>query len=302
MCAPVATRRYQCRKRPVHLASFDRGARGGFDASDASIPSPHGAKRGFTLIELLVVIAIIAILAAILFPVFAKARENARRISCISNLKQRGLGMMQYTQDYDEVLVANWGGVDGWQASRPAPTERYKWMDSIHPYVKSEQIYNCPSHANYPTGLGPYIYYKRYGTGGLPAEGTNYGSYAINQAYWDAGVPAGTEPTTPTSDWGGDRQRKLAAVQDPARTVVVADSIGTLDFGWPGSNASAHPSITGSPGNRNLAQVLERHLETVGTLYADGHAKAVKLERFTEKSTKSGWMNGMYAPLTIQDD
>ncbi len=265
-------------------------------------PAPDGAKRGFTLIELLVVIAIIAILAAILFPVFAKARENARRISCISNLKQIGLGLMQYTQDYDEVLVANWGGPDGWQASSPS-LNRYKWMDSIHPYVKSEQIYNCPSHANYPAGLGPYIYYQRYGTGGLPPQGTNYGSYGINQAYWDSGTTAASpEPTTPTSDWGGDRQRKLAAVQDPTRTIWVADSIGTLDFGWAGSNASANRPITGSPGSRNLVQVLERHLETVGTLYTDGHAKAVKLERFTEKSTKAGATNGMYAPLTIQDD
>src|SRR5690606_6779733 len=70
------------------------------------ISENSGAKRGFTLIELLVVIAIIAILAAILFPVFARARENARRASCQSNLKQIGLGLMQYTQDYDERLPA----------------------------------------------------------------------------------------------------------------------------------------------------------------------------------------------------
>lgn len=264
-------------------------------------PAPDGAKRGFTLIELLVVIAIIAILAAILFPVFAKARENARRISCISNLKQLGLGLLQYTQDNDEILVANWGGPDGWQASSPSKN-RYKWMDSIFPYVKSEQIYDCPSHANYPTGLGKYIYYRRYGTSGLPPEGTNYGSYGINQSYWDSGIPPGTEPTTPTSDWGGDRQRALAALQDPSKTIWVADSIGTLDFGWGGSDASANPPITGSPGNRNLVQVLERHLETVGTLYTDGHAKATKLERFTVQSTRDGFTKGMYAPLTIQDD
>src|ERR1035437_1858197 len=80
---------------------------------------PGAALRGFTLIELLVVIAIIAILAAILFPVFAKARENARRASCMSQLKQLGLGMMQYTQDSDEAYPAglknnnNWLGI-GW--------------------------------------------------------------------------------------------------------------------------------------------------------------------------------------------
>src|ERR671914_167689 len=90
------------------------------------------SAKGFTLIELLVVIAIIAILAAILFPVFARARENARRASCQSNLKQLGLGIMQYSQDYDERLVHT--GYD--EAS---------WRIRIFPYVKSAQIYFCPS-------------------------------------------------------------------------------------------------------------------------------------------------------------
>src|SRR5215210_107980 len=88
--------------------------------------------RGFTLIELLVVIAIIAILAAILFPVFARARENARRASCQSNLKQLSLGMIQYVQDYDERLVYTTYG----EAS---------WRIRIFPYVKSSQVYFCPS-------------------------------------------------------------------------------------------------------------------------------------------------------------
>lgn len=94
------------------------------------------ARHGFTLIELLVVIAIIAILAAILFPVFAKARENARRTSCLSNMKQIGLGMIQYTQDYDSTFPAvyndNIGG------------KRLIWADAIRPYIKSRQIFACP--------------------------------------------------------------------------------------------------------------------------------------------------------------
>src|SRR3954469_17430376 len=90
--------------------------------------------RGFTLIELLVVIAIIAILAAILFPVFARARENARRAACQSNLKQIGLGIAQYTQDYDERLP----GVGGQNTT-------YSWRSRIDPYIKSTQIFLCPS-------------------------------------------------------------------------------------------------------------------------------------------------------------
>lgn len=95
-------------------------------------------NRGFTLIELLVVIAIIAILAAILFPVFGRARENARRSTCQSNLKQLGLGILQYVQDYDERFpgFAGWGGGGGW-ASTTNPI--------IYPYLKSSQILTCPS-------------------------------------------------------------------------------------------------------------------------------------------------------------
>ena len=138
-------------------------------------------KRGFTLIELLVVIAIIAILAAILFPVFARARENARRASCQSNLKQIGLGLIQYSQDYDETLVAYGYATGGtpFLASNPA-TGNYKWMDAIYPYVKSEQVYNCPS-----MGKGDQNY--RYaGPGGTAVSSVppyQYGSYSINQMY-----------------------------------------------------------------------------------------------------------------------
>src|SRR4051794_17055747 len=87
-------------------------------------------SQGFTLIELLVVIAIIAILAAILFPVFAKARENARRASCSSNLKQIGLGIMQYAQDNDEMMP-----------SRREALQTDSWRTQIFPYVKSTELF-----------------------------------------------------------------------------------------------------------------------------------------------------------------
>jgi len=96
-------------------------------------------RRGFTLIELLVVIAIIAILAAILFPVFARAREKARQTSCLSNLKQMGLGILMYVQDYDEMFPIS----SGWHNEVTAP--RGYWIHAIMPYCKNQQMFECPS-------------------------------------------------------------------------------------------------------------------------------------------------------------
>jgi prepilin-type N-terminal cleavage/methylation domain-containing protein len=103
-------------------------------------------KAAFTLIELLVVIAIIAILAAILFPVFARARENARKITCISNLKQLGTGVLMYAQDYDEYLPNNYAG----------KKDTMLWNDLsgsglLDPYLKNKQVWFCPSD-------GPHVY------------------------------------------------------------------------------------------------------------------------------------------------
>ncbi len=112
-------------------------------------------KRGFTLIELLVVIAIIAILAAILFPVFAKAREKARQTSCLSNLKQLGLGFQMYTQDYDERMPGpapfdpenhGWGYYGHWVPAMFPPMAVED--GGLYPYVKNNQIYLCPSDGN----------------------------------------------------------------------------------------------------------------------------------------------------------
>ena len=107
-------------------------------------------RKGFTLIELLVVIAIIAILAAILFPVFAKAREKARQASCLSNIKQMGVATMQYIQDYDECYPLGYRqGLTGEYLpveKTTATANRWvAWFDTIYPYIKNGQVFVCPS-------------------------------------------------------------------------------------------------------------------------------------------------------------
>src|SRR5665213_1752128 len=104
------------------------------------------SRSDFTLIELLVVIAIIAILAAILFPVFAKVREKARQTSCASNMKQLGLAMLQYSQDYDETLPVGYPLFTGFNG--------VGWGGRIHTYLKSAAVYQCPDDSTSAIGPG----------------------------------------------------------------------------------------------------------------------------------------------------
>ena len=235
-------------------------------------------RSAFTLIELLVIIAIIAILAAILFPVFSRARENARRASCQSNLKQIGLGMLQYAQDYDEQMVRAYYGGD----NESNNSSNYKWMDASFPYVKSEQLFVCPSDSTNPA-------YQLNTT--LPAGNyARYGSYALNQYFA-----------------GGPTFASLSTLQDPARTVWAVDVIRRYSgdpqhyrLGFDNGGSAPNP-ISGSPRvgfERWGGRAIERHLETINVLYTDGHVKAVRLDALNVISPTSN----QYRFFTTADD
>jgi prepilin-type N-terminal cleavage/methylation domain-containing protein/prepilin-type processing-associated H-X9-DG protein len=210
-------------------------------------------KRGFTLIELLVVIAIIAILASILFPVFGRARENARRSACQSNLKQIGLGIIQYSQDYDEKLP-------------PARTNQVMlgtrmddnrpWHVLIQPYVKSSQLFKCPSNtsSNFlnwtkdtPTAAND-TYPRSYicnGTGQtIATDLTDFGGLRPMNRY-DNGNPGGIS---------------LARMQSAAQLILVGEA-----------------PDRGDPEFYGIVDVsLQNHLGMTDFLFADGHVKSLK--------------------------
>ena len=145
-------------------------------------------RRGFTLIELLVVIAIIAILAAILFPVFARAREKARQTSCLSNIKQAALGILMYAQDYDEKLVRH--------CYQPPSVSNYPWPHAIQPYVKNTQMFRCPSIStvrNASMGCMGYCYNLS-----RLASGTTVG--CTERAMGDIPAPSGLLMVTESND------------------------------------------------------------------------------------------------------
>ncbi len=225
--------------------------------------------QGFTLIELLVVITIISILAAILFPVFARARENARRTSCQSNLKQIGIAMSMYSQDYDERLVPQ--AIYGPNKTGDGQTS-FNWNYCLDPYIKSEQVYLCPSR-NQQTMVRynePETNYG-YNRAGQPSDSlvrSGSANYALGGA-WDA---AGNQ-------LGWSTVLTLAAVPNPSDTVVIGDAVTWLQAeanglaywgnGYPylhwSANNPATGAATGSPD--------PRHFDGANFVYLDGHVK-----------------------------
>jgi prepilin-type N-terminal cleavage/methylation domain-containing protein/prepilin-type processing-associated H-X9-DG protein len=205
---------------------------------------PTSRRSGFTLIELLVVIAIIAILAAILFPVFARARENARKSTCLSNEKQIGTSMLMYAQDYDGQIP--WIVI---VAPSPAGSGRRPWNYLLDPYVKNTGVFLCPSIR--PSG---YTYPDSGGAGG----GLVLCDYGINYQL--------ASPPQPPS-YPNNLSSALDAVENPARVLLA------------GCHKSSYKLYVFSrwyTDNVAYANYLKVHNDGANILYCDGHAKWVK--------------------------
>ena len=233
-------------------------------------------RNAFTLIELLVTIAIIAILAAILFPVFARARENARRSSCLSNMKQIGLGMMMYTQDYDEryplpmwedpsTYTSTASGSSGHTFIKQSPVNPgtpagkyefspgsgfghyYGWMDFIFPYVKSVQLFTCPSYS---------VRVSSQQRSSTPSYGYN-GSISNLKPY-------PSQPPLP-----------LSAIKRPAETILIIESPSY--YAHVDVYGSGYCSVKGSLDPESaMHEARWPHLGGLIVTFADGHVKWVK--------------------------
>ncbi|HZO91955.1 MAG TPA: prepilin-type N-terminal cleavage/methylation domain-containing protein [Chthonomonadaceae bacterium] len=224
-------------------------------------------RSGFTLIELLVVIAIIAILAAILFPVFAQAREQARGVSCLSNTKQIGTATALYVQDYDETFPMNMYMSN----NGPSPCVFVAWV-ALVPYLKNVQVYQCPSNPNaldFPKAMDVISMPPP-----CPASPPlKYISYFPNFSLIDWGDPS--------NFFGPDNGRPvktMAEVEYPADTAVFCDANGTLP--------DAYFTMMDEP-------IQARHHGTVNASFADSHAKPVHAKPWLDDTNKQ---IGGYAP------
>jgi len=246
-------------------------------------------KTGFTLIELLVVIAIIAILAAILFPVFQKVRENARRTACISNMKQIGIASIQYTQDYDEKYIAGCGPFG----------KGAGWAGQLYPFIKSAAVFRCPDESSSlpgtPSSYGLNSQFSPYNVAGTGPNGISLAKISspaksvlffevTNSGYYDVTAPIGA-PGTYSSDEEPANQGGSAAGYGLGNNFdLTGFNTAYRNSGYSGrdNNGGEVKYATGflrnsvNNANGNFVDATGRHNGGAVYLMADGHAKFLR--------------------------
>ena len=213
--------------------------------------------RGFTLIELLVVIAIIAILAALLFPVFAMAREKARQATCLSNIRQLTLAATMYAQDYDETFVPytdnSWTYY--WAGTR-TPEGLDRRSSPLYPYTKAPELQRCPSTRALNRG---------FGTG-----------YGYNWVYIGSDIgPSGGSLTYDWSRFPG-QPASFTDLEHPATTVMFADS--EVDWGM-GEGPEESVAVTAPSEQFGYNDIAYRHQRTTSVAFCDGHVKSMTRDK-----------------------
>jgi prepilin-type N-terminal cleavage/methylation domain-containing protein/prepilin-type processing-associated H-X9-DG protein len=244
--------------------------------------TPRG-RRAFTLIELLVVIAIIAILAAILFPVFAQAREKARGAACLSNMKQIGTATMMYAQDHDDFMPY------GYAYTWPGQKQLYWWQDLCRPYVKNEAVYTCPS-------MSPHVLWNDLRPPGLPKPLVK--DYIVNAhigPFYDKKHKEWNGTFGPFNNNWQNPSRSMAEVEDTAGTIAIYDGFRSFEIwaleqsdAW--YNAGFGPAYVGDKPDPKIptGHVHKRHNEGFNATFCDGHAKFVKNSTLGMWTTRAG--------------
>ena len=257
-------------------------------------------RRGFTLIELLVVIAIIAILAAILFPVFAQAREKARQASCLSNVKQIGTSMLMYLQDYDETLPGYRFGGEAGSNQNPfyadpkmgASSKDTIFMNQIlNPYIKNDGVWKCPSRSNSWVNVDPN---PKAGDAFASYGGQN--SYAVNNYLFKAktGISsaaiaetAGTVGMVDATYYNtlpqGPNGKPCVLAGDTAGTAVVLN--GSYPYYWKqiGNSSLNFSSPASDPTDADaVLKGKSRHSGFINVIFMDGHAKGTSYEQLVQ--------------------